>query len=314
MFYKITLKGRLDFGTSKTYDMMFKQIRQRAEVMYKNDTVLKSDEFFFEESASMVFRFFLNVTERSWRNTVALLQNAAEFAVDGRVDAWIATMAPENKLVRHFIIEPSSDKTTVMAFKKGRDFLNQSGKESEALVAINEAIERYERHARAYELRAWVSMHMGKQKDAFNDFTKSLDIVPTAEAYIGRAHMSIAKGELKSAITDLTMAHENAVPLQSTYWTAKRVKAECYMKLNDWEGVVNELRFVAKRTFVQTDPNFPYRKRVWEIYGQALIQLGRKDEAKLAVKEAKNIDREEAAFNNIFRRLMHDIHKESLLN
>ena len=71
---KVIIKGRLAFGTQKSYDMMIEQYTRRLEQYYKNDIVLKGEEHLSaEDMAITVPRTLFEVNnEKTWKNTINL--------------------------------------------------------------------------------------------------------------------------------------------------------------------------------------------------------------------------------------------------
>lgn len=308
--FKVTIKGNLDFGSSRTYETMLRQLRQRIENLYRNDTFFREEvfasELFSEERTSILMpRQILNLPERTWRNSLGALQNAAEFAIAGKLEFWVSSQ--ENKLLHSFVIEPSSEKTAVTAFRRGHALMKEAGKEMEALKAIDEAIVKYEKNARAHLCRGWVSLRLNRFQEAERDFSTSIDCFATPQAFWGRAHVRLSERDLQGAINDFTRTHENAVPLQSLYWMAKRAKGECYVMLRSWENAFNELRFVAKREFAPNDPNFKLRRQTLELFAQVLKAQGKTQEANKCLKEAQNIQRDEEEVEILLRKLMDDL-------
>ena len=82
MTYKTIFKGRLEFGSQKSYDKVLKMYHHRVENYYKSDILLNEEEIFDESSNSLnVPRFITQGSVKSWKNTVSLLEYLAQFAV-----------------------------------------------------------------------------------------------------------------------------------------------------------------------------------------------------------------------------------------
>ena len=70
MTYKTIFKGRLEFGSTKSYETVLKMYQHRVENYYKSDVLLVEEEIFDEESSSLnVPRFITQGSEKSWKNT-----------------------------------------------------------------------------------------------------------------------------------------------------------------------------------------------------------------------------------------------------
>jgi len=289
MTYKTIFTGRLEFGSPKSYDKVLKMYQHRVENYYKSDILLNEEEIFDEESASLsVPRLIIQGSEKSWKNTVSLLEYVAQFAVAGNMGAW---MTEEGKILRHGVVEPKSDRAAVQAFLKGRDLIGTEGKESEAMEALNRAIEKYERHAQAYERRGYVNFLLKNYEEALYDYSKSIDIAPSnSEPYFGRANVKILVGDLQGAIADLELAIKRSIPLQPIYWRCRKIKADCYFKLNDYKGALLDLRLFTKRAFKADNPNFLYKRAAFFNYGKALLETGSYEEAINAFSSSLNME------------------------
>lgn len=289
MTYKTIFSGRLEFGNTRSYEKVLKMFEHRAENYYRSDILLDPEVIFEEESTALnVPRFIVHSTDKSWKNTINLLEYVAEYAVAGDMSAW---MVENGQVLQHKTIEPKSDKVAVQAFLKGRSLIKESGKESEAKEALSRAIEKFERHALAYERRGHVNYLLRNYEDALYDFSKSIDISPgNPTPYMGRAHVKMAKNDLHGAISDLEKAIKKSIPLQPIYWKARRLKSDCHMDLNEFDKVVFELKLFTKRKFNTDNPNFKWRKSAFFNYGKALLEEGSYAEAIDAFNQAMEID------------------------
>ena len=295
MFFKAIIQGRLEFGSEKSYDKVLKMYEYRTETYYKNTLVFKAEEIFIpEERALSVPRTVLQVTKKNFRNTASLLEYCAQFAVAGSIRAW---QLDEGKILHYAIIEPEGDKAAVQSYLKGRNLVKQEGKEAEAIEALTKAIEKYDRHAQAYERRAKVNFFLKKYHDAKRDYTKCINLDPTIPtAYYGRAKVHILEENWVEAIADLEKATKNAIALQTVYWKARRMKAECHIKLNEYDKAAFDLKFFTKRTFASDNPNFRWRRWAFHTYGKLLMELEEYTEALEAFKAAAEI---ESAYGNV---------------
>jgi tetratricopeptide (TPR) repeat protein len=291
--YKTILSGCLEFGSQRSYEQVLKQYLHRMENYYRNDILLKAEEVFQEESFTLnVPRFITESPEKSWKNTLNLLDYVAEFAIAGDLRAWVIE---SGKVVEKRTIEPSGDKAAIQAFLKGRELVREEGMETEAMKALNRAIEKFERHASAYERRGYINFKLRNFQDALYDFTKSIDINPNnPEPYWGRAVVKIKKQDITRAIADLEMAISKSIPHQPIYWSARRLKGECHLRLGEFQKAIFELKLVTNRPFTKDDPNYKWQKNAHFNYGRALFEVG---EYKEAV----------SAFNHMFE---YDIQRE----
>lgn len=286
MTYKTIFSGRLEFGSPRSYEKVTKMYEHRVENFYRAEILLKAEEIFDEETHSLnVPRFITQASDKTWRNTINLLEYVAQYAIAGDLSAW---MTEGGKIVHHKVVEPKSDKAAVQAFLTGRKLIKEAGRESEAKKALSQAIEKFERHAKAYERRGFVNFQLENHADALYDYNKSIDINPgNPDAYLGRAFIYIHQNELDKAIDDLQMAIQRSIPLQPIYWKSRRLKGELHLRLEDYKAAIQEFKLFTTRKFLVTDSNFKWRRRTLFNYGKALLATG-------AYKEAVN------AFNESF--------------
>ncbi|MDX1940792.1 MAG: tetratricopeptide repeat protein [Saprospiraceae bacterium] len=289
MLQKIIISGRLEFGNAKTFEKVVKMYQQRMENFYRAaELIVKNEAIFDQDSSSInIPRLITQGTEKGLQNTVDLLEYISQFAIAGDLQAW---MTDNGKVLKHFIVEPNSDKAAVQAFLKGRELVEE-GKENEAREALSSAIEKYERHALAYERRGYVNFLLKNHKDAVYDFTKSIDLNPNnPEPYFGRAIVKMTQDDLKGAIADLENTIKRSIPLQPIYWKARRIKGECLLQLEDFAAAVTELKLCTAKAFGSEDSNYKWRQKAWFNYGKALSATGKHQEALQAFDQAMNID------------------------
>jgi tetratricopeptide (TPR) repeat protein len=287
--FKVIIKGRLDFGTRKSYDMMVAHFIKRLESYYKNDIMLKGDSFFNEELMTIeVPRTLLNCSEKTWKNTICLLRELRSFAVAGELFIWVTDEM--NVMLANEAIVPQGDKLATTEYLRGVEFLKKAGGEHKAIESLNRAIEKYEGYAQAFERRGLAHSKLGNIDEALMDFSKSLSLNKNAEAYFGMANLKMKLGDFKGALIDFQSAIDNSVPYQPIFWMARRVKGECHLKQNELEKAIFELKLVSKRSFKETDPNFHYRKQAWHCYGEALLKSGKTSDAATAFREALSIE------------------------
>lgn len=287
--FKATIKGKLAFGNVKTYEMMIAHYTKRLEQYYKNDIMLKGMGHFVEDNFSItVPRTELTVmSEKTYKNTIGLLNELRGYAVAGCLNIWILT--EDNKLIQEVSIQPQGDKFATQEYNRACMFLLKSGKEEDAVNALTKAIDKYEDYEQAYERRGVANHRIGRLEESILDFTKSISLMPNPEAYFGRALAKQAMGDLVGAITDLDLAIKNAIPLQAIFWSARRVKGEFHLQLEQHDKAVFELKLVTKRAFKPSDKNYLRRRHAWQLYGTALEKLGNKEEANFAYQQASTI-------------------------
>ncbi|HMQ47625.1 MAG TPA: hypothetical protein PKA00_05810 [Saprospiraceae bacterium] len=273
MVYKSIFSGHLEFGNQKSIDRIQALYAHRAENYYRNQILLKPEEIFNMEATTLeIPRHIGQGTEKDWKNTVNMLQYIVQYAIAGDISCW---RVDEGRVVEHIHIEPQGDKTAIQEFIKGREMVEETGMEQEAKEALSRAIEKFERHAKAYERRGFVNYQLHNFKDALYDYSKSIDINPAAaEPYLGRGFVKMAMGDLAGAIADFEKTAQQSIPLQSIYWKARRVKGECHLKLQQYDKAAFELKFFTQRPFTPDNSNFKWRKMAFFNYGKAQLELG----------------------------------------
>lgn len=287
--FKTIFTGRLDFGNARSYDKVVKLFEHRMENYYKTEILLLSEEVFNEEKLCLdIPRFITLAPKKKWQNTINLLNSVAEYAISGDIKAW---MMQEGQLVDRHHIEPHSDKTAVKEYLRGRKLAENEDTMKEAMEALTRAIAKFEQHAVAYERRGFVNFSLKNYEDALYDYNKSIkynDAVP--KPYLGRGLVKMATKNYAEAIEDFDIAIKFSMPLQQIYWHARRVKADCFMQLKDFEAAVKELTLFSKRRFLPDNKNYPWRKKVFFNLGKSLMELGRFKEAVEAFTEAMAIE------------------------
>lgn len=287
--FKVIMKGSLEFGNKKSYDMMWAHYVKRLESYYRNDILFKDPLIFQEETQSIfVPRQQVLCAEKTWKNTSSMLRELRAFAVAGEFHIWV--LDEKNALVFEDNIVPQGDKVATMEYLRGVEALKKIGKEEFAIDCFTKAIEKYDRYYQAYERRGVAYFRLERYDDAIIDFSKSLSLNSFAPAFLGRGRVKMAMNDLEGALAEFQKAIDNSVPYQPIFWTARRIKGECHIKLNDYEKAIFELRLVTKRPFKETDPNYSYRKYAWQIFGEALLNKGVTQEANIAFREAHSIE------------------------
>ncbi len=272
MYLKTIIQGRLEFGTEKSYEKVTKMFLQRLETYYKTDVFFKYEDVFKDDSLSLeIPRFVGQVSDKAFRVTTGLLGYCTQFAIAGSIRGWLID---EGKVVNFVTLEPDSDKGAVQSFMKGRQLVKVAGKEIEALDALSNAIEKYDRHAQAYERRAKVNFLMRNFHDALRDYNKCIAIDPSIPtAYYGKAKVHIFREEWTDAIENLEESIKKSIALQTLYWKSRKLKAECHLKVKEWTKAAFDLKLFSNRKFDKDDPNFIWSRWAHFNYGWVLSEL-----------------------------------------
>ncbi len=272
------MQGRLDFGNKNSFDKAVKMFIYRSENYYKSDIIFTEEEIFFEDGYVLnIPRLVKMVYDKTYKNTAALLKYISQFAVSGVLNTW---MLEDGKILDFKTMEPSSDKVAVLQYIKGKNLIEDIGREQEAIAALSKAIEKFSGHAQAYERRGYVNYILKKYHDALRDYNKSLghdDANPYA--YYGRAWVHISRDDLDSALSDLEMAIKKSVALQPIHWKGRRTKSEIHIKRKEFDKAAFELKLFTKRAFTRDNPNYLWKRWAFFQYGIVLLELEDYDQA-----------------------------------
>jgi tetratricopeptide (TPR) repeat protein len=111
-----------------------------------------------------------------------------------------------------------------------------TGKYTDALEAVNEAIRDRGERARAYQLRAEIFRAMHQPKDAAQDITRLIEMQPNApEHYDFRAQTYLEIDDAASAVRDYTKLIE-----LSNSGEAYNGRGLCYVKLNENQKAIDD--------------------------------------------------------------------------
>lgn len=285
MYFKTIIQGRLSFANSKSFDKVLKMFEYRAETYYKSDILLKQEDIF--DRARLVLsvpRYVGNASDKGFKNTISLLDYCAQFAVSGSLNAW---MINEGRVINAKQIEPHSDKAVVMQFIKGDKLFKQEGKEKEALEAFNKTLEKFDKHAQAYERRGWINLKLKHYSDALYDFNKAIKLDDSiAFSYYGKAFIAENENNLEEAISNYELTLKKAVALQPLYWKARIKKARCHIELGQWEKAAFDLRFFTSRKFSKGSSNALKKAEAYLLYARVLIELGEAEKALDAINKS----------------------------
>lgn len=270
MLRKAIIQGRIEYVTAKSFAQAVKMYQYRAENYHKSDALFEVEEIFFEETFTLeIPRFVKQVYDKTFRNTVALLEYVTQFGISGEIDAWLID---EGKVIKFDHFEPISDKAAVQGFLKGKSLIGQIGQEEKAIEYLTKAIEKYDKHAQAYQRRAKVNRILQKNHDALRDYNKSITADNTNPfAYYGRAKVHKLNDDVQLAIDDLEHAIKKSVALQAVYWKARRTKGKYHLDIKQYEKAAFDFKLFANRKFDKNNLNIPWKRWVAFYYGETLV-------------------------------------------
>lgn len=272
MLHKTIIQGKIEFGTEKSFSKARKMYVYRAENYHKSETLFEAEEIFFEEGFLLsIPRFVKQTYDKAYRNTVSLLQYCTQFGISGEINAWLIH---EGTILNFANMQPDSEKIAVQNYIKGADLVSQEGKEEDAIALLTKAIEKYDRHAQAYQKRAKVNVILKRHHDAMRDYTKSVNLDDSNPySFYGRAKVHMFNEDYDKAVLDFNEALKKSVALQAVYWKARRLKAKCHIELKQYEEAAFDLKLFCNRKFPENNPNFPWIKSATFDYGVVLMEL-----------------------------------------
>lgn len=264
---KLIFRGRLEFGSERTFNMVLNHWNTRVDSYFKSDVLLKAEEVFHPESYSLdVPQQVVMSTEKHWRSTTALLKEIAQYALAGNVGAWWVN---SGQVLAQYTIEPQSDKTAVSEFIRGRELVQQGGMEM-ASEALSNAISKFERNALAYERRGYVNYKLKNFKDALYDFSKSITINPSnPEPYYGRGKVKMIMNDFETAVQDFDAAIKGSLAVQPMHWLARLRKAECLFHAKRYAEAIPELKLFLQKQFAESHPAFRFRPKAEYLLAEA---------------------------------------------
>ncbi|MEO0731213.1 MAG: tetratricopeptide repeat protein [Bacteroidota bacterium] len=275
--YRIIIAGQLEFGSERVFNQVVEQYVHRMENYYKNDILLKPEGFFKEEDLTLdVPRTVVTGSERHWLNTLNLLERVVSFSMAGSLNLW---RLDAGTILDHHVLEPNSDRTTVQLFNKGRRLVSQEDKEQEALKMMTRVVDRFARHAQAYERRGFINLRLGNVKDALYDYDKSLKINPSMpESHYGRGLAYAGQENWEKAAMDFEAVTKNSIPHQAIYWMAQVALGDAYLKLSRPVDALRIFNMFSKRKqrIASLDR---YDRRVNYTYGKLLAKTSRHNDA-----------------------------------
>lgn len=282
--YRIIIAGQLEFGSERVFNQVLEQYTHRMENYYKNDILLKPEEFFKPEDLTLdVPRTVVVGSERHWLNTLNLLERVVSFSMAGSLNLW---RLEAGTILDHHVLEPHSDRTTVQLFNKGRQLVSQEDKEQEALDMMTKVVGRFARHAQAYERRGFVNLRLNNLDDAIYDYDKSLKINPSMpESHYGRGIAYGRKGQWAKAAMDFEAVTQNSIPHQAIYWMAQVALGDASLELGEPATALRVFNMFSKRKqrIASLDR---YDRRVNTTFGKLLMKSGRHGDAIFAFQRA----------------------------
>ena len=272
MSKRTIFNGRLEFKNVKSFERVRGLYEQRIENFYKDDILFLMEDMMEEGvNAITIPKHVGQGTEKSWNNTVQLLQFISQYAISGKVQAW---MTENGRVLLSSDIEPDGDKAVIINYRKGLE-LQEEGKANESIEAFDRAIDKYDEHSLAMEKRAYSKLMNHDIDGAEADFIKSIGFyAQNPEAYLGRSRVHLEREKYVEAIADLELALKFAVPMQPVFWKARRLKGKAHLHLQQFDKASFELKFFSKRAYTTDDPNYRWKRASLVQYGLLIWSEG----------------------------------------
>ena len=285
--FKTIVKGCLEFGNKKSFSMMQAQLLKRQESYYKNDILLKDLSYFQEENFTIeVPRSQFIYVDKTYKNTLAFLYELRDFALAGSFHLWVVDEKNTVKKSAHII--PNSDKSANVEYNNGNRFIERKDYIA-AIGAFGRAIDKYDQYTQAYERRGYAYFLNQSHEDALMDYSKSLSLRLTPEAFFGRAEVLISVGDYKGAVLDLQNAIDNSLPYQSIFWSSRRLKGVGHFKIGEFDKAANEFKYFTKRHFSENDMNYAHKIESLQMYLKSLQKIGEDKTAKEVLLKLKEL-------------------------
>ena len=272
--------------------------RYKIENFFKNDTLIKDEEKYFDEEklSFIVPRMVVQANKKNWRSTISLLDYLAQFAVSGKVGAW---MVQDGSIINHEMIEPTGDKVAVQSYLKGKELVFQENNFPQAIKYLSKAIKKHSKHAEALECRAYAYAKMSEVEKALDDYNECLLIDPTnSHAYYGRAKIFLQMGQPKKAVEDLKLSSAKSIALQPIYWKATRLRGNTYYELKLLDKAAFDLKLFTNRKFKESNPNHQWKKKTQLLYSKVLMELSEYELALESIQKIENIPGKQIAISD----------------
>lgn len=273
--YKTIIKGRLDFGTTRSLENAVNMFERRAENYYKQQVLFTAEEVFFEENNSLIVRIICVKNKKLWNNTTKLLDYLSEFAIAGMIRGWLIydVEGEPKKTTDSICIEPKSERFSTQEFNRGRKLCEEDGNYEAAIIAFSNAIEKHSSHSFAYEWRGHSYRKLGDYEAAFSDYQKSNQLYAgDSEPYLGLGKIVLADGKFEDSIQFFDKAMKLSIPREDVYWNIRYFRGLAGVKIKDWDIAIRDFKFFLKKTFGEGDRNRMLVRSAWFYYGYALLE------------------------------------------
>ena len=276
---KTIFQGRLAFDNATSFDKLKKMYLHQTESLYKGEILFLFEDVFNEEKLVLeIPRTVLTTTDKYWQKTTQILKYSAQFAVAGRIGAWVVENGVARKQMK---IEPSGDKTIVMNYKEGIQLMKEEDYEN-AILSFDIVLKAFSEHADALSRKAFCLKNLGRYEEAEKLYLKSIGVDEYhPQSSFGLAIMLHDLGKLEQAIKYYDLTIPRALAVQPVYWETRREKAKAFIEMGKEEKAMPEYKLLCRKDFAKTDSNYEKRGEDVLIYTKMLIE---REEYKVSVE------------------------------
>lgn len=269
---KTIFQGRLAFDNAASFDKLKKMYLHQTETLYKGEILYRFTDVSDEENLVVEIPRSVNTTtDKYWQKTIQILKYSAQFAVAGRIGAWVVENGAAKKEVK---IEPTGDKTVVMSYREGIRMMKDEDYEN-AVLCFDTALAEFPDHADALSRKAFCLKNLGKYEEAEEYYIKSIKADQYhPEASFGLAIMLHDLGRQEEAVKYYDISLPRALAVQPIYWETRREKAKALIEMGQREKAMAEYKLLCRKEFNSTDSNYEKRGEDVIIYTKLLIEKG----------------------------------------
>jgi tetratricopeptide (TPR) repeat protein len=274
---KCFFRGRLELGNERTFEKVKSHYLNRIETMYKADVFFNIEvDFQEEEFAIELSRETMQLSEKTYRKSMDLLRELAQYGLAGRIKGWAID---SGRIIGEDIIFPNNTKDAVVALKEAFKLSKVPGNETSAIELINASLSSFERNPLAYDRRGFISYQLGKYADAISDFEKSIALFKNnPEPYYGLGRCYFEMENWEQAKAELSSAMKVSLPRESIYHTSRLYLGIALHKLGDQAAAKVELEAFIARKNDDSEHNQKKQYLAHKYLGKILIHF--KNEAK----------------------------------
>ena len=268
---KCIFRGRLELGNERTYEKVKSHFINRVETMYRSDIFFSIEEDFREESFAIELPVAtMQLPERSYRKSMDLLVELAQYSLAGRIKGWAID---SGKIISEDVIQPANQKDAVIYFQEGFGLSQAPGNEEAAIDMLTESINAFDRNPLAYDRRGFISYKLGKYQDAIIDFEKSIAIFQAnPEPYYGLGRCYQVLENWPKAKENMAQAMKVGIPRESIYHTARLYFGIASYHLDQLDEAEKELTAFITRKYDTDDHNLKKMSLAYKYLGKVQMK------------------------------------------